>query len=868
LKKSLVIVESPAKAKTISKFLGRNYEVAASYGHIRDLPSSAGEIPEKVRGLPWARMAVDTEHDFTPVYVIPRSSAKHVKELKRRLQEADELILATDEDREGESISWHLLELLKPKVPVRRITFHEITKPAIQAALESPRDIDDPLVRAQESRRILDRLYGYSLSPVLWRKVRGRLSAGRVQSVAVLLVVEREEERLAFQSAQYWDVQALLEGEGHKQFTATLVSVGDKRIPNGKDFDPSTGRPKTGEVLVLDESGAARIAQASLKNLPWLVTSVEKKQQKRRPAPPFITSTLQQAASSQLGMSPGRTMTLAQRLYEGIDLGNGDREGLITYMRTDSVTLSEKALSAAGDYIRRAFGQDYYAGPRRYTTKSKSAQEAHEAIRPTEVSRTPSSLHKYLEKDELALYELIWKRTVASQMTDAVLGKTTVDFQVVLDGIPHVYRANGSVIHFDGFLKLMGNGEETILPEIEQGQRVEAAAGGALVLLETQPVRHETSPPPRYTEATLVRKLEEEGIGRPSTYAPTISTIQQRGYVIKKKGALVPTFVGMAVVELLRRHFSQYVDLKFTAHMEEALDEIANGKREWVEFLRTFYHGNGKTDQGLVRRIKEELPKIDYPAIPVGRDPVTGEPLTVRIGPNSAFVQRGEGGPENTATLPHDLFLDELDTHRIREILESKGKGKIDIGVDEASGETIYAIEGPYGPYVQLGEGEKKKKPKRCGLPKGMSLDEVDLDFAKRLLSLPRTLGEHPESGKPIKAGLGRYGPFVQHEKDFRSLGPEDDVFTVPLERALELLAQPKRSRRAARTKQPLRELGKHPQSGKELNIYEGRYGPYVSDGQVNATIPKGTDPGAVTSEQAVALIEEAATRKKKRGKR
>ncbi len=868
--KSLVIVESPAKAATIKRFLGKDYKVVASYGHVRDLPGSASEIPEKIRGLPWARMAVDTEHDFKPVYVVPRKSAKFVKELKNHLKEADALILATDEDREGESISWHLIELLKPKVPVHRITFHEITKPAIREALDNPRDIDGQLVRAQESRRILDRLYGYSLSPVLWKKVRGRLSAGRVQSVAVLLVVQREEERLAFKSAEYWDVQARLRGEGDKEFTATLVVVGDKRIPNGKSFDPSTGKPKTDDVLVLIEKDAARIARASEENLPWVVTRVEKKEQKKRPAPPFITSTLQQAASSQLGLSPGQTMRIAQRLYEGIDLGGGDREGLITYMRTDSVTLSEKALRSAGDLIRSRFGQHYYSGPRRYKTKSKSAQEAHEAIRPTELPRSPESLKQLLHKEELALYTLIWKRAVASQMADAVLEKTAVDFEVVLDGVPHVYRANGSVIQFDGFMRLTGNGEETVLPEIRQGQEVLAADTPAaeeppLVLLGTQPSRHETSPPARYTEASLVRKLEEEGIGRPSTYAPTISTIQQRGYVVKRKGALVPTFVGMAVVDLLRRHFAQYVDLKFTANMEEALDDIANGNREWVEFLRTFYDGNGKTDKGLVQRIQEELPRIDYPAIAVGKDPESHEPLTVRIGPRSAFVQRGEGGPENTATIPHDLFMDELDGHQLREILENKGKGKICLGEDEETGEPVYVIEGPYGPYVQLGNGEKKKKPKRCGLPKGMTLEEVDLDLAKKLLSLPRTLGAHPETGAAVKAGLGRYGPFVQHEKEFRSLKDEDSVFTVTLEQALELLAQPKRSRRATtRRKRAVRELGKHPQTGRELGIYDGRYGPYISDGQVNARIPKATDPASINLEQAASLLDEAAEKKKR----
>ena len=872
MKKSLVIVESPAKAKTISKFLGNRYEVIASYGHIRDLPGSAGEIPEAIRGKPWARLAVDTENDFKPVYVVPRGSAKHVKELRKQIKDADELILATDEDREGESISWHLLELLKPKVSVRRITFHEITKAAIEEALAHPRDVDDKLVRAQESRRILDRLYGYSLSPVLWKKVRTKLSAGRVQSVAVRLVVEREEERLAFHSAVYWDVEARLRGEKHKDFTATLIAVGDRRIPNGKDFDPSTGQPKSQQVIVLNQSEAEKLARQAPEQLPWTVVRVEKKQQKKRPSPPFITSTLQQAASSQLNLSPGRTMAIAQRLYEGVDLGGGEREGLITYMRTDSVTLSERAIASAAGVIQSRFGKEYYQGPRRYQTKSKSAQEAHEAIRPTELSRSPDQVAKFLDGPERALYELIWRRTLASQMADAVLEKTAADIEVHIDGTPHTFRANGSIVRFPGFLKVAdGNSQETVLPELHQGQKVvsqaeAAAAPDCLALLETSPARHETSPPARYTEATLVRKLEEEGIGRPSTYAPTISTIQQRGYVVKRKGALVPTFVGMAVVNLLRDHFARYVDLKFTANMEESLDDIAKGNREWLDFLRTFYRGNSQSDKGLVEHIKDELPRIDYPAIPVGNDPETGEPLTVRIGPTSVFVQRGEGGQDNTATIPRDIHVDELDPPLVREIIENKSKGKIELGQDETTGETIYAIEGPYGPYVQRGNnGDKKKKPKRCGLPKGMTLEEVDLKLARELLSLPRTLGAHPETGDAIKAGLGRFGPFVQQGSDFRSLPKEDSVFTVTLERALELLAQPKKSRRTRQAKQALKVLGKHPKSGKELGVYKGRYGPYISDGKVNAKIPKGDDPEEVTLEQAVEWIEDAESKKKKK---
>ncbi|MCX7045321.1 MAG: type I DNA topoisomerase, partial [Candidatus Sumerlaeota bacterium] len=527
-KYKLVIVESPAKGKTIEKFLGPGYKVAASFGHIRDLPSSAAEIPDELRDKPWARMAVDVEHGFKPVYVVPPDSRKHVAELRKLLKGASELLLATDEDREGESISWHLLDELKPGLPVRRITFHEITKSAIQEALAHPRDVDMELVRAQESRRILDRLFGYSLSPVLWKKIRTKLSAGRVQSVAVRLIVEREEERRAFKCTEYWDVEALLRA-GEIEFGATLTAINNQRLASGKDFDGETGQLKTeaAGALVLDRAAAERIAKGAMAALPWKVGAVERRETRQRPWPPFTTSTLQQAASSNLNMPPKQTMSVAQRLYEGMDLGGGEREGLITYMRTDSVTLSEKALQESGQYIKSHFGEAFYGGARRYQTKSKSAQEAHEAIRPTEVARPPESVAKFLAKEELALYRLIWNRTVASQMADAVLDKTAVDFLATIGGAVHSFRANGSVVRFPGFLKVYGGDskdKDALLPELKEGQLIGREEGPkAVKIAETKPCRHQTQPPPRYTEASLIKKLEDEGIGRPSTYAPTIS---------------------------------------------------------------------------------------------------------------------------------------------------------------------------------------------------------------------------------------------------------------------------------------------------------------------------------------------------------
>ncbi len=867
----LVIVESPAKAKTIGKFLGKDYRVTASFGHIRDLPSSADEIPASVKSKPWARLGVDVENDFAPVYVVQSNSKKRIAELRKLLKEAESVILATDEDREGESISWHLLETLKPKVPVERIVFHEITREAIDAAIAAPRGVDEQLVRAQESRRILDRLYGYSLSPVLWRKVRSRLSAGRVQSVAVRLVVEREEQRRAFHRAEYWKVDAALKAED-LPFNATLVSVDGRNLAAGKDFDAGTGRLKAGsEAYWLDGEAGRRITRELEQGLPWEVVNVESKDTRQRPQAPFITSTLQQAANGLLGFSASHTMRVAQRLYEGVGLGGGEREGLITYMRTDSVVLSDHALDESEKYIRETFGDAYHEGPRRYTTKSKLAQEAHEAIRPTSFFRTAEDLAPFLGPDELKLYRLIWNRAVASQMPDARLKKSTVDFAAHTGEGRAVLRANGSVVTFPGFLRVADSRQEdTVLPDLRVGMRIispekAAAQTAPAILLESlTPTKHETQHPARYTEATLVRRLEEDGVGRPATYASIISIIQNRGYVEKRGNALVPTFVGIAVTQLLREHFAEYVDPRFTARMEEALDGIARGEQEWIQFLRAFYRGQGDFGPGLETSIEAELPKIEYPAIPVGNDPESGAPIVVRIGRAFPFLQRGEGGEGNTATVPADITFEELTVEKALELIASDVKGNEALGEDPETGEKVYCFLGPYGPYVQLGEKTKEnKKPKRASLPKGTALSDVTLKMALDYLSLPRTLGEHPETGKEIKTAIGRFGPYVVCDGDFRSLDKTDSVFTIDLKRALELLAQPK-GRRGS-TKKVLRSLGKEAGTEAEIQLYDGRYGPYVSNGSVNASLPKSADPDTFTLEQALELLANAPKAKKKR---
>ena len=867
--KPLVIVESPAKARTLSRFLGSKYRVEASYGHIRDLPESAAEVPAEIKGKSWGRLGVDTDGDFTPYYVVPSDKKKNVTALKAAMKDASELILATDPDREGESISWHLKELLKPKVKVRRIVFHEITEEAVKAALAEAHDVDENLVRAQESRRILDRLYGYTLSPVLWKKVQTGLSAGRVQSVAVRLIVEREEERLAFRAASYWDLEAKLRG-GATEFGATLARVGGQRVATGKDFD-SKGQLTSNSVRLLGEKDAQGLRDTLMRRLPWTVTSVEEKPFNKRPSPPFTTSTLQQEANRKLGFSSERTMQIAQRLFQGMDLGGGDLEGLISYHRTDSTTLSTKSLAEAENAVKELYGAEFHQ-QRQYQTKVRNAQEAHEAIRPTHFHRTPASLEKILESDELKLYELIWKRAVASQMADAKMLRTTVEITgETTDGGPVTFNANGNAIEFAGYLRAYVEGsddpaaaldeQETVLPKLAVGDQVWSPdkLNEELILLALDAKGHETAPPARYTEASLVKRLEEEGIGRPSTYAPTVATIQRRGYVSRQGKALVPSFTAFAVTRLLRNHFSDYVDVGFTAEMEEILDQISNGEKDWLEFLAEFYRGDKKKKhRGLEHLVEDKADEIEYPVIELGKDPDSNLPVRVRIGRYGPFLQLGsqnDGGPR--ASLPEDLPPADLTLEKAVQLLKAKAQGPKALGADPKTGQQVYVMHGRFGAYVQLGETpeDRDEKPRRASLGREHTEETITLDAALRLLSLPRELGTG-DDGEPIVANLGRFGPYVKHGSEFRSLEDSDDVYTIAIDRARELLAQPKKSiRRARQAPKELKNLGKHPESGADVRILDGRYGPYVTDGTTNASVPKGTQVEAVTMPAAVELL-------------
>ncbi len=851
----LVIVESPTKAKTIRNYLPKEYQVKASMGHVRDLPASASEIPAKVKGEPWARLGVNVEKDFEPLYVVPSSKKKVVAELRKAVKEADELILATDEDREGESIGWHLFQLLKPKVPVKRMVFHEITREAIRKALEETREIDENLVRAQETRRILDRLVGYTVSPLLWKKIAPKLSAGRVQSVAVRLLVQRERERRAFKAGRYWDLKAHLNKRPDRpehRFEAQLVSVGGVRVATGRDFDEQTGKiPEGKKVLLLDEAQAKALRERLLQGT-WQVTGVEERTAKRSPAPPFTTSTLQQEANRKLGMSAKQTMQVAQRLYEN---------GYITYMRTDSVHLSDEAIQAARQRITELYGPEYlHAKPRRYRTKAKGAQEAHEAIRPAGSQMLPTD-QLPLSGQERALYDLIWKRTVATQMADARLRFTTVTIQVE----DAVFRATGRKVLFPGFFRVYVEGsddpeaalesQEAPLPPLAVDEEVECR--------ELEAIGHETKPPARYTEATLVKALEAEGIGRPSTYATIIDTILQRGYAFKQRKELVPTFVAFAVTNLLEKHFDRLVDLHFTAEMEQTLDDIAAGEADWLAYLRQFYLGEG----GLAQQVKQKEASIDPRE--VSRVQLEDLPAEIRIGQFGPFLAKEENGQRVTASLPPKLPPADLTPEQVEELLSRKEDGPQLLGTDPESGLPVYLKNGPYGPYVQLGEngetgqnGKKAKKPKRVSLLKGMDPASVDLELALKLLSLPRSLGVHPETGKEVRAGVGRYGPFIVHDGKFVSLKPPDNVLEVTLERALELLAA---APAKGGSKRVLKELGKHPEDDQPVTVMDGRYGPYVKHGRTNASLPKGVSPEEVTLEQALELL---AAKKASKGKR
>ncbi len=856
---TLVIVESPTKARTIRNYLPAGYQVEASMGHVRDLPSSADEIPVNYKGEAWANLGVNVDNNFEPIYVVPKTKKKVVQELKNALKQADELILATDEDREGESISWHLLEILKPKVPVKRMVFHEITREAIQEALQNCRDVDEDLVHAQETRRILDRLYGYTLSPLLWKKIARGLSAGRVQSVAVRLIVARERERRAFQSGSYWDLKAVLERE-KSSFEARLISLGGKKLAAGSDFDPSTGRIIAGRDVILLNEAEANALKERLIDKTWTVSNTEEKATKRKPAPPFTTSTLQQEANRKLGISARETMSIAQKLYE---------QGYITYMRTDSVHLSEQAIAAARTCVEQMYGKEYLSPqPRRYSTKSKAAQEAHEAIRPAgQTFRTPQETG--LAGREFSLYDLIWKRTVACQMAEARLTQITVNIDVE----DAVFRSSGKRIDFPGFFRAYVEGsddpeaaledQEVILPPLR--------VGDTPACKELEAVGHETQPPARYTEASLVKTLEKEGIGRPSTYASIIGTIVDRGYVQIRQKALVPTFTAFAVTSLLEQYFPELVDMGFTSKMEQTLDEIATGEAEWLPYLQHFYKG----EEGLETQVKVKESEIDSTVAKTVQ--LENLDAKVRIGRYGPYIEVENGDGAIKASLPVDLTPADLSPEQVQSLLKQKIEGPDKVGFHPETGEPIFVKTGPYGPYVQLGEKtDENPKPKQASLPKGVAPEEVSLEMAVGLLSLPRLLGMHPETGGKIKASLGRFGPYIVHEykdevekkqkKDYRSLKAEDDVLTVTLDRALELLSQPKRAR-GSTSKKPLRELGAHPEDNEPVNIYKGPYGNYVKHGKVNVGLPEGETVESLTLETAVKLLAEKAASKTTKSK-
>jgi DNA topoisomerase I len=881
-----VIVESPAKAKTIKGYLGPGYVVEASVGHVRDLPNGAAEVPAKYKGESWARLGVNVNHDFEPLYVVNTDKKEQVKKLKQLLAESDELLLATDEDREGEAIAWHLREVLKPKVPVRRMVFHEITQDAIQDAVRNPRDLNQRLVDAQETRRILDRLYGYEVSPVLWKKVMPRLSAGRVQSVATRLVVERERERMAFRSAEYWDLTgtfATERGAGDAEpgtFGARLNTVDGRRVAQGRDFGADGQLKNPDQVLHLDEENARALA-AALAETRFSVRSVESKPYRRSPYAPFRTTTLQQEASRKLGFGAKLTMQVAQKLYEN---------GFITYMRTDSTTLSDTAVNAARAQVTQLYGAEYLPDrPRVYAGKVKNAQEAHEAIRPSgDRFRTPAETG--LTGEQFRLYELIWKRTVASQMKDATGQSVTVKVGGrAADGRDAEFTATGKIINFHGFLKAYVEGSDDPNAELDDRERrlPQVGEGDPLTADELSVDGHATKPPARYTEATLVKELEEREIGRPSTYASIISTILDRRYVFKKGTALVPSFLSFAVVGLLEKHFGRLVDYDFTAKMEDDLDRIAAGSAASVPWLRRFYFGEeGGTDGGAadgsggapgsaadsgngdgdhlggLKELVSDLGAID--AKGVSSFPV-GEGITLRVGRYGPYVEGPPPSPDEPgqrADVPDDLPPDELTVELAKELL-AKPSGDFELGTDPATGRPIVARDGRYGPYVTevLPEGTPKTgknavKPRTASLLKSMSLDTITLDDALKLLSLPRVVGTDPQTGEEITAQNGRYGPYMKRGTDSRSLETEEQIFEITLDEALAIYAQPKQRGRAA-AKPPLKELGTDPQSERPVVVKDGRFGPYVTDGETNATLRRDDDPETITAERGFELLAE-----------
>jgi DNA topoisomerase-1 len=848
---SLVIVESPAKARTISKFLGRAYTIEASIGHIRDLPQGAKEIPEQYKKEEWAYLGVNVNHDFEPVYVISREKIQQVKKLKTLLKDAKELFLATDEDREGEAISWHLCEVLKPKVPVHRLVFHEITEEAIRDALKTPRQIDENLVRAQEVRRIVDRLYGYDVSPLLWRKIRPRLSAGRVQSVAVRLIVERERQRMAFTSATYWDLLATFAAGGNESFSAELISVDGRRIPTGRDFDPATGKLKDANLLLLDERQAGELIER-LRGASCRVANLEDKPYTTRPYAPFTTSTLQQEANRKYGFTARHTMQVAQTLYE---------TGHITYMRTDSTTLAAVAIEAARQLVASQYGKDYLpAAPRVYQTKVKNAQEAHEAIRPAgHAFDFPEALRGRLSPDEFKLYDLIWKRTVASQMTDARGHRVTI----TIDAEGAQFEARGKTIEFPGYLRAYVEGaddpesdladREAVLPKVSVGESLECKS--------LTPKSHTTQPPNRYSEAALTRALEEMGIGRPSTYASIIDTILAREYVFKlnRGNVLAPTWTAFAVSQLLEEHLPELVDYQFTAEMEDELDAISRGELNHLDYLRMFYFGN--EHPGLKQLLKDKASEIDARdvcRISLGKPEGSGEKaeeIFVRVGRYGPFLEQAG----RRASLPDKLPPDEVTLDTALEMLDKAEQGEEPLGICPDTHKPVFVKIGRFGPYVQRGSGHDEEKPQNASLLKGMEPEHVDLATALKLLSLPRTLGEHPQTGEPVVAHNGRFGPYVKCGEETRSLPEGYSPLDITLEQALQLLAQPKSRSGAAARKEPAKVFDPSPVTGQPVRLMQGRYGPYVADGVTNASLPRGMTLEEVTLEYALNLLKERA---------
>jgi DNA topoisomerase-1 len=851
---ALVIVESPAKARTISKYLGRNFTVEASIGHVRDLPQGAAQIPAQYKGEPWSNLGVNVNDNFTPIYIIPPGKSKQIKLLKDRLKQADALYLATDEDREGEAISWHLLEILKPKVPVHRLVFHEITKDAIEEALKSPRSVDDGLVRAQETRRILDRLYGYEVSPLLWRKVRPKLSAGRVQSVAVRMIVERERERMAFVSATWWDLIGQFSKADGQQLGAELLTVDGRRIPAGKDFDPATGTLKNDDLMLLDSAGAEALLQR-IRNGQFRVANVEDKPYTSKPYPPFTTSTLQQEANRKLGFTARRTMQVAQSLYEN---------GHITYMRTDSTNLAQVAIEDARRLVSEEYGPEYLPGEARvYKSKVKNAQEAHEGIRPAgHPFELPGLLRNELNADEFKLFEMIWKRTMASQMADARGRRITI----TIEGEGCQFQASGKTIDFPGYLRAYVEGSDTPEAELADQETLlpDVVVGETLKCFDLTAKEHNTQAPSRYSEAALTKALEERGIGRPSTYASIIDTIQNRNYAFKKGGALVPTWVAFSVVQLLEQHLAGLVDYAFTAKMEDDLDAISRGEREYVEYLNEFYFGDGNGTRksgaadrmpGLKQQLDHKSEQIDareISRIPIGT-PADGEPVYVRVGRYSPFVEQGE----RTASLPEETPPDEVTLDAAMKLLEQAAQGDEPLGVDPETHKPVYLKVGRFGPYVQRGSPEDEEKPQNASLLKGMNPSDIDLTTALKLLSLPRNLGNHPQTSAAVMAYNGRFGPYVKSGEETRSLPADISPLEVTLDQALHLLAQPKAAGRgrAAAKREPLKVFDASPATNQKVQLLDGRYGPYVTDGETNASLPKGTPVEELTFQEALDLL-------------